>query len=86
MLVGLKGTEFNAACLSSPDGELHLQVESAIQGRILLNKPIIYLWLVLYFSAQILRVVNCLISRCIPGVVPDKNCEITVCTCNTATG
>ena len=29
MLVGLKGTEFNAACLSSPDGELHLRVESA---------------------------------------------------------
>jgi hypothetical protein len=43
MLVGLKGTDANAACLSSPDGELHLRVESAIQGRILLNKPIIYL-------------------------------------------
>ena len=38
MLVGLKGSDANAACLSSPDGELHLQVESAIQGRILLKK------------------------------------------------
>jgi hypothetical protein len=43
MLVGLKGSDANAACRSSPDGELHLRVESAIQGRILLNKPIIYL-------------------------------------------
>ena len=38
MLAGLKGTESNATCLSSPDGELHLRVESAIQGRILLKK------------------------------------------------
>ena len=30
MLAGLKGTESNAACLSSPDGELHLRVESAL--------------------------------------------------------
>ena len=86
MLVGLKGSDANAACLSSPDGELHLRVESAIQGRILLNKPIIYLWLVIYFSAQILRIVNCLISRCIPGVVPYKNRKVTVCPCSTATG
>jgi hypothetical protein len=27
----LKGTESNAACLSSPDGELHLRVESALK-------------------------------------------------------
>jgi len=30
MLAGLKGTESNAVCLSSPDGELHLRVESAV--------------------------------------------------------
>jgi tRNA(fMet)-specific endonuclease VapC len=30
LLAGLKGTESNAACLSSPDGELHLRVESAL--------------------------------------------------------
>ena len=29
MLVGLKGSHANAAYLSSPDGELHLRVESA---------------------------------------------------------
>ena len=29
LLAGLKGTESNVACLSSPDGELHLRVESA---------------------------------------------------------
>ena len=32
MLVGLKGTDANAACLSSPDGELHLRVESAVRS------------------------------------------------------
>ena len=30
MLAGLKGSDANAACLSSPDGELHLRVESAL--------------------------------------------------------
>jgi len=33
LLAGLKGTESNAACLSSPDGELHLRVESAMDKR-----------------------------------------------------
>ena len=31
MLVGLKGADAAAACLSSPDGELHLRVESALR-------------------------------------------------------
>jgi len=29
MLSSLKGTDANAACLSSPDGELYLRVEPA---------------------------------------------------------
>ncbi len=36
MLVGLKGTESNAACLSSPDGELHLRVEPGPKAQRLL--------------------------------------------------
>ena len=31
MLAGLKGADAAAACLSSPDGELHLRVESALR-------------------------------------------------------
>jgi hypothetical protein len=43
LLVGSKGTESNAACLSSPGGELHLRVESACphySHHQLLGKPL----------------------------------------------
>ena len=41
MLAGLKGSDVAAACLSSPDSELHLRVESAMQevGRRLFFPP-----------------------------------------------
>ena len=38
MLAGLKGADAAAACLSSPEGELHLRVESALHVFVKLEK------------------------------------------------
>ena len=40
MLAGLKGSDAAAACLSSPDGELHLRVESAAKYNNLNSKNV----------------------------------------------